>query len=49
MENTKYQYITIRVATESEYSKAQKLILEGWVVLNFLPFSDLVQFCKISE
>jgi hypothetical protein len=49
MENTKYKYMTMKVQTKSEYKKAEKLLLEGWVVLNFLPFSDLVQFCKISE
>jgi hypothetical protein len=49
MENTKYQYKTLKVQTKQEYKEAQKLILAGWVVLNFLPFSDIVQFCKISE
>ena len=49
MENKKYEYYTMKVETEEEYKEAQKLILAGWVVLNFLPFSDLVQFCKISE
>jgi hypothetical protein len=49
MENTKYQYKTLKVQTKQEYKEAQKLLLSGWVVLNFLPFSDLVQFCKISE
>lgn len=49
MENTKYQYITMKVQTKAEYKKAEKLLLEGWVVLNFLPFSDIFQFCKISE
>ena len=49
MENTKYQYITLKVETKEEYKQAKKLLLDGWVILNFLPFSDLVQFCKISE
>jgi len=46
MENTKYQYKTLKVETEQQYKEAQKLLLSGWVVLNFLPFSNLVQFCK---
>jgi len=46
MENTKYQYKTLKVETEQEYKEAQKLLLSGWVALNFLPFSNMVQFCK---
>jgi len=49
MENTKYQYKTLKVETSYQYNEAQKLILSGWVVLNFLPFSNLVQFCKKVE
>jgi hypothetical protein len=49
MENTKYQYITLKVQTKSEYKKAEKLLSEGWTILNFLPFSDIFQFVKISE
>lgn len=49
MENTKYEYHTMKVETEEQYQEAQKLLLMGWYVLNFLPFNNLVQFCKISE
>ena len=49
MENTKYQYITLRVETEEEYKEAEKLLLEGWIVLNLFFNGGVVQFCKISE
>lgn len=49
MENTKYQYITMKVQTKSEYKKAEKLISLGWVALNILCNGSVIQFCKISE
>ena len=49
MENTKYQYYTMRVETKEEYKKAKKLLLDGWVALNILNNGTIVQFCKISE
>jgi len=49
MENTKYQYITLKVETKEEYKEAKKLISLGWVALNILCNGSVVQFCKISE
>jgi Tfp pilus assembly major pilin PilA len=49
MENTKYQYITLKVETKQEYKEAKKLLLSGWVALNILCNGSVVQFCKISE
>jgi hypothetical protein len=49
MENTKYQYKTLKVETEQEYKEAEKLISLGWVALNILCNGSVVQFCKISE
>jgi predicted NodU family carbamoyl transferase len=49
MENTKYQYKTLKVTTEQEYKKAEKLILSGWVALNVLCNGEVIQFCKASK
>jgi hypothetical protein len=49
MENTKYQYITLKVETKQEYKEAKKLLLNGWVALNILCNGTIVQFCKIAE
>jgi hypothetical protein len=49
MENTKYQYITLKVETKKEYKEAEKLLLNGWVALNILCNGSVIQFCKISE
>jgi hypothetical protein len=49
MENTKYQYKTLKVETEQEYKEAEKLLLLGWVALNILCNGSVIQFCKIAE
>lgn len=49
MENTKYEYHTMKVETKQEYKEAKKLISLGWVALNFFNNGTIVQFCKISE
>jgi len=49
MENTKYQYITLKVETKQEYKEAEKLISLGWVALNILNNGSIIQFCKIAE
>ena len=46
MENTKYQYYTMRVETKQEYKKAKKLLLDGWVALNILNNGTIVQYYK---
>ena len=49
MENTKYQYLTLKVETEQEYKEAEKLLSLGWVALNILCNGSVIQFVKISE
>lgn len=46
MENTKYQYKTLKVTTEQEYKKAEKLVSTGWVAFNILCNGDVIQFIK---
>ena len=46
METTKYKYKTLKVTNETEYLKAEKLLLSGWVALNILCNGDVIQFCK---
>jgi fido (protein-threonine AMPylation protein) len=49
MENTKYQYKTLKVTTKQEYKKAEKLLKSGWIFLNVLCDGEVIQFCKISK
>jgi hypothetical protein len=49
MENTKYQYITLKVETKEENIEAKKLLMSGWIPLNFINNGTIIQFVKISE
>jgi hypothetical protein len=47
MENTKYQYITLKVETKEENTEAKKLLSLGWVPLinqkGFITFFNIAQ------